>query len=55
MMYTMPKNFLSICVNFALATQRKIFRILQVDFVSADGGRKRARRDIIRERRGEQR
>lgn len=21
MMYTMPKNFLSICVNFALATQ----------------------------------
>lgn len=22
MMYTMPKNFLSICVNFALATQR---------------------------------
>lgn len=24
MMYTMPKNLLSICVNFALATQRKI-------------------------------
>lgn len=23
MMYTMPKNLLSICVNFALATQRK--------------------------------
>ena len=22
MMYTMPKNLLSICVNFALATQR---------------------------------
>lgn len=25
MMYTMPKNILSICVNFALATQRDIF------------------------------
>lgn len=24
MMYTMPKNLLSICVNFALATQRFI-------------------------------
>lgn len=24
MMYTMPKNLLSICVNFTLATQRKI-------------------------------
>lgn len=23
MMYTMPKNLLSICVNFALATQRE--------------------------------
>ena len=23
MMYTMPKNLLSICVNFALATQQK--------------------------------
>ena len=23
MMYTMPKNLLSICVNFALATQRQ--------------------------------
>lgn len=25
MMYTMPKNLLSICVNFALATQRSNF------------------------------
>lgn len=25
MMYTMPKNFLSICVNFALATQQPPF------------------------------
>ena len=24
MMYTMPKNLLSICVNFALATQQTI-------------------------------
>ena len=24
MMYTMPKNLLSICVNFALATQPKL-------------------------------
>lgn len=29
MMYTMPKNFLSICVNFALATQL-IFLILVI-------------------------
>ena len=27
MMYTMPKNLLSICVNFALATQQKIFHV----------------------------
>ena len=27
MMYTMPKNLLSICVNFALATQ--LFPVLQ--------------------------
>lgn len=26
MMYTMPKNLLSICVNFALATQRRLER-----------------------------
>ena len=25
MMYTMPKNLLSICVNFALATQRFVW------------------------------
>lgn len=25
MMYTMPKNLLSICVNFALATQQILF------------------------------
>ena len=33
MMYTMPKNLLSICVNFALATQRQKSRpsfVLQV-------------------------
>lgn len=31
MMYTMPKNLLSICVNFALATQRTqiILRIVE--------------------------
>lgn len=28
MMYTMPKNLLSICVNFTLATQRFLQRIL---------------------------
>ena len=28
MMYTMPKNLLSICVNFALATQRFLQKIL---------------------------
>jgi len=26
MMYTMPKNLLSICVNFTLATQHKNIR-----------------------------
>ena len=33
MMYTMPKNLLSICVNFTLATQHKIrsfFRAVSV-------------------------
>ena len=30
MMYTMPKNLLSICVNFALATQRFIFQSIFV-------------------------
>ena len=30
MMYTMPKNLLSICVNFALATQHKFY----VNFLS---------------------
>lgn len=29
MMYTMPKNLLSICVNFTLATQQ-ILRILRI-------------------------
>lgn len=29
MMYTMPKNLLSICVNFALATQQNFLYILQ--------------------------
>ena len=29
MMYTMPKNLLSICVNFALATQRQ-YHIIQL-------------------------
>lgn len=28
MMYTMPKNLLSICVNFALATQQILFGTL---------------------------
>ena len=28
MMYTMPKNLLSICVNFALATQQFFFGML---------------------------
>lgn len=28
MMYTMPKNLLSICVNFTLATQHHIDNIL---------------------------
>lgn len=28
MMYTMPKNLLSICVNFALATQQKKSEII---------------------------
>ena len=28
MMYTMPKNLLSICVNFALATQ--LFQIVEI-------------------------
>lgn len=31
MMYTMPKNLLSICVNFALATQH-IFRLFRADY-----------------------
>lgn len=31
MMYTMPKNLLSICVNFALATQR-IGDLLRIAF-----------------------
>ena len=30
MMYTMPKNLLSICVNFTLATQRFIFQSIFV-------------------------
>ena len=30
MMYTMPKNLLSICVNFALATQ-PIYRFIASD------------------------
>ena len=37
MMYTMPKNLLSICVNFALATQRvckKMHRNSAVHFLS---------------------
>ena len=28
MMYTMPKNLLSICVNFTLATQQILFQDL---------------------------
>ena len=51
-MFSIIILYVSVFVNSRL---RKIFRILQVDFVSADGGRKRARRDIIRERRGERR
>lgn len=31
MMYTMPKNLLSICVNFALATQQKFFHVFFKD------------------------
>lgn len=30
MMYTMPKNLLSICVNFALATQLRICRLKSI-------------------------
>ena len=39
MMYTMPKNLLSICVNFALATQR----FLQKNLLQTknDGSRRR--------------
>lgn len=35
MMYTMPKNLLSICVNFALATQHwaQIYAIIDADFM----------------------
>ena len=34
MMYTMPKNLLSICVNFALATQQTaVFHTKQIDFL----------------------
>lgn len=33
MMYTMPKNLLSICVNFTLATQQKL---RSQDYRSAD-------------------
>lgn len=29
MMYTMPKNLLSICVNFTLATQRAAEGVMQ--------------------------
>ena len=29
MMYTMPKNLLSICVNFALATQQTFFEVFE--------------------------
>ena len=31
MMYTMPKNLLSICVNFTLATQRSFQAVFQLD------------------------
>lgn len=31
MMYTMPKNLLSICVNFALATQHSFQAAFQFD------------------------
>ena len=37
MMYTMPKNLLSICVNFALATQL-LYNIRQDFVVSLQGG-----------------
>ena len=30
-MYTMPKNLLSICVNFTLATQRVFARIININ------------------------
>lgn len=33
MMYTMPKNLLSICVNFALATQQIIVRMKPIPAV----------------------
>ena len=29
MMYTMPKNLLSICVNFTLATQLTFFEVFE--------------------------
>ena len=29
MMYTMPKNLLSICVNFTLATQQNFFEVFE--------------------------
>ena len=45
MMYTMPKNLLSICVNFALATQQVLFGfdslslVFSVDSLSLAGSR----------------
>ena len=39
MMYTMPKNLLSICVNFALATQH-FLRILWLMSISDRAGGK---------------
>ena len=43
MMYTMPKNLLSICVNFTLATQRVVAKFglvtCEADGICADTAR----------------
>lgn len=45
MMYTMPKNLLSICVNFALATQQKIEIAPPVSYTDTDFGYENDDRD----------
>ena len=36
MMYTMPKNLLSICVNFALATQPIVLFLESIEILTPD-------------------